>query len=227
MMELNMQSATSVTFPTSSVEFVNAFAHYYRAEMSRAISWRDRLDRTTNWAVASAAGILSVSLSQPDKHHGLLIFAMAVVFLLLIIESRRYRFFDVYRRRVRLFETGYYAHIMAPGDPALDAGWLRELGDDIRTPRLALTMREAMAHRLRRNYCWIFLILLAAWLLKVMGSIAFTQVWERPADLHLHAEVGWTPGWAILVGVLGFHAWLGYIMLRHSGATREPVMREV
>lgn len=221
-----MPPATTVTFPTSSVEFANAFAHYYRAEMSRAISWRDRLDRTTNWAIAAAAGVLSVSLSQPEKHHGLLIFAMAVVFLLLIIESRRYRFFDVYRRRVRLFETNYYAHIMAP-QPTSPPEWLHELGDDIRTPRITLSMREAMAHRLRRNYCWIFLILLAAWLLKVMGSIAFTQVWETPADLHLHAEVGWTPGWAILLGVLAFHAWLVYIMVRHSGATREPVMREV
>jgi uncharacterized membrane protein len=60
-----------------------------------------------------------------------------------------------------------------------------------------------------------------------MGSIAFTQVWDAPADLHLHAEVGWTPGWAILAGVLAFHVWLLYIMLRHSNATREPVMREV
>ena len=222
-----MSLVTSVTFPTSSVEFVNAFAHYYRAEMSRAISWRDRLDRTTNWAIAAAAGVLSVSLSQPEKHHGLLIFAMAVVFLLLIIESRRYRFFDVYRRRVRLFETNYYAHIMAPQEGPSPAAWLRELGDDIRTPHLALSMREAMAHRLRRNYCWIFLILLAAWLLKVVGSIAFMQVWDTPSDVHLHAEIGWTPGWAILLGVLAFHAWLVFIMLRHGGATRDPVMREV
>ena len=66
----------------------HAFAHYYRAEMQRAISWRDRLDRTTNWAIAAAAAILSVSLNQPEKHHGVLIFAMAVVFLLLVIEAR-------------------------------------------------------------------------------------------------------------------------------------------
>src|SRR5271165_3119234 len=100
--------AVPMISPQNSVEYVNVFAHYYRAEMQRAISWRDRLDRTTNWAIAGAAGVLSVSLNQPEKHHGLLIFGMALVFLLLVIESRRYRFFDVYRRRVRLFETGYY-----------------------------------------------------------------------------------------------------------------------
>lgn len=209
------------------MEFVNTFAHYYRAEMQRAISWRDRLDRTTNWAIASAAGILSVSLNQPEKHHGLLIFTMALVFLLLVIESRRYRFFDVYRRRVRVFETAYYARIMAPLEGADEQQWLKDLGENLRAPQVALTMMEAMAHRLRRNYCWIFLILLAAWLLKVEGSLALTQILTRPADLHLQAEVGWTPGWAVLALVLGFHAWLVYIMLRYSAATREPVMREV
>ena len=213
--------------PQQPVEFVNAFAHYYRAEMQRAISWRDRLDRTTNWAIAATAGILSVSLSQPEKHHGVLLFGMALIFLLLVIESRRYRFFDVYRRRVRVFETGYYARIMAPGDTSDDRQWLKELGDDIRAPQLVLTLQEAMAHRLRRNYCWIFLILLAAWLLKVVGSLAFAEIWSKPSDLHLQAEVGWTPGWAVLACVLGFHLWLVYIMIRHGGATREAVMREV
>lgn len=220
-------ASTASILPQNPVEFGNAFAHYYRAEMQRAISWRDRLDRTTNWAIAATAAILSVSLNQPEKHHGLLLFAMAVVFLLLVIESRRYRFFDVYRRRVRIFETGYYAQIMAPLEASSDRQWLRELGENIRAPIVTLTMMEAMAHRLRRNYCWIFLILLAAWLLKVAGSLAFTQVVAKPSDLHLQAEIGWTPGWAVFALVLGFHAWLVYIMVRHGGATREPVMREV
>jgi uncharacterized membrane protein len=214
-------------FPRSQIEFVNAFAHYYRAEMQRAISWRDRLDRTTNWAIAGTAGILSVSLSQPERHHGLLIFAMTLIFLLLVIESRRYRYFDVYRHRVRLFETGYYAHIMAPVPGDTELAWLKELGEDIRTPSHALTMSQAMAHRLRRNYCWIFLILLAAWLLKVLGSVAFTRIWEAPSSLQIYAEVGWTPGWAVLLCVLGFHAWLLFIMVRHGAATEGPILREV
>src|SRR5579872_7239813 len=127
---------TTNILPQNPVEFVNAFAHYYRAEMQRAISWRDRLDRTTNWAIASAAAILSVSLNQPEKHHGLLIFAMALVFLLLVIESRRYRFFDVYRRRVRIFETGYYGQMMDPLEGNTGREWLKELGENIRAPKV-------------------------------------------------------------------------------------------
>ena len=63
--------------------------------------WRDRIDRTTNWAITVVAAMLSISLSTPSAHHGVLLFAMVLVLLLLVIEARRYRFFDVYRERVR------------------------------------------------------------------------------------------------------------------------------
>ncbi|HSO75822.1 MAG TPA: DUF2270 domain-containing protein, partial [Blastocatellia bacterium] len=51
-------------FPTTSVEFVNALSHYYRGELSRMMSWRDRLDRTTNWAITGVGAMLSISLSS-------------------------------------------------------------------------------------------------------------------------------------------------------------------
>ena len=78
-------SARSVSpiFPTNSVEFVNALSHYYRGEMARMMSWRDRLDRTTNWAITGVGAMLSLSLSSPQSHHGVLLFAMLLVFLLL------------------------------------------------------------------------------------------------------------------------------------------------
>jgi uncharacterized membrane protein len=42
-------------------------------------------------------------------------FAMVLAFFLLMIESRRYRFFDVYRSRVRRLERNYYAKLFDPG----------------------------------------------------------------------------------------------------------------
>ena len=50
-------------FPATSTEFVNVAAHFHRAEIGRMASWRDRIDRTTNWAITVVAGMLSVSLS--------------------------------------------------------------------------------------------------------------------------------------------------------------------
>src|SRR5262245_60851701 len=103
-------------FPVTSTEFVNALSHYYRGELARMTSWRDRLDRTTNWAITGVGAMLSVSLSSPNTHHGVLLFAMVLIYLLLSIESRRYRFFHVYRSRVRLLERNYYARIFSMRD---------------------------------------------------------------------------------------------------------------
>jgi uncharacterized membrane protein len=76
--------------------------------------WRDRIDRTSNWAITVVGAMLSISLSTPTAHHGVILFAMVLVLLLLVIESRRYRFFDVYRARVRRLERnlcrGFFAH---------------------------------------------------------------------------------------------------------------------
>ena len=55
------------------------------------------------------AAMLSVSLSTPTAHYGVLLFARVLILLLLVIEARRYRFFDVYRNRVRRMERTYFA----------------------------------------------------------------------------------------------------------------------
>ena len=100
--------------PLSSGEFVTTVSHFHRAEIARMAGWRDRIDRTTNWAITVVAAMLSLSLSTPNAHHGVLIFAMLLILLLLWIEARRYRFFDVYRARVRQIERHYFAQIFSP-----------------------------------------------------------------------------------------------------------------
>jgi hypothetical protein len=111
--------------------------------MGRMTGWRDRIDRTTNWAITVVAGMLSLSLSTPTAHHGVLVFAMVLVFLLLSIEARRYRFFDVYRTRVRRLERGYYAQFLAPRHD-VDPDWALRLAEDLRTPRFLMSLPAAM-----------------------------------------------------------------------------------
>lgn len=209
------------------MERVNAFVHYYRGELSKAVSWRDRLDRTTNWAIAAVAAALSVSLTRPEEHHGLLLFSMAIVFLLLVIESRRYRFFDIYRRRVRLIERGYYARVFCPLCSQAEQEWLRELSQSLRAPHFSISLMEAMAHRLRRNYCWMFLILLAAWLLKSLGTLELRDVIHQPSGIGARTALGWTSGWTVLGLVMVFYAWLIYVMIRYGPATAGEDVGEV
>jgi uncharacterized membrane protein len=111
-------------FPGTRTEFITVLAHYHRAEIARMAGWRDRIDRTSNWAITVVGAMLSVSLSTPTAHHGVVLFAMVLVLLLLTIEARRYRFFDVYRSRVRRLERNYYAPLFAPGIKDED-GWMR------------------------------------------------------------------------------------------------------
>lgn len=210
----------SLPLPATSSEAITVLAHFHRAEIARMAGWRDRIDLTTNWAITVVAGMLSVSLSTPSAHHGVLLFAMVLVFLLLSIEARRYRFFDVYRTRVRRLERNYYAQVFAPR-PSVEEDWARQLGDDLREPQFLISLKAAMSRRLRRNYFWMFLVLLAAWILKISSSwLLQDEVTVDPAKplpgVIQNLALGPVPGWVVLFAVGAFYCWLGYATFRPS-----------
>src|SRR5215217_5280552 len=213
-----MPTLEAPVFPGTSNEFITVLAHFHRAEIARMAGWRDRIDLTTNWAITVVAAMLSLSLSTPTAHHGVLLFAMVLVLLLLVIEARRYRFFDVYRNRVRRLERNYFAQIFAPESGTTD-DWIRLLGDDLRKPLFLTSHSQALSRRMRRNYCWLFLILLCAWLVKT----TFIRMQESAAEARLvqsfdewirNAAIGPVPGWLVIVGVMTFYAWILYTSLR-------------
>jgi uncharacterized membrane protein len=211
-------AVTAPVFPSTSTEFINVMAHYHRAEIARMAGWRDRIDRTTNWAITVVAAMLSVSLSTPTAHHGVLLFAMVLVLLLLVIEARRYRFFDVYRNRVRRMERNYFAQIFAPEEGTTDE-WIHTLGDDLRRPLFLTSHSQAISRRMRRNYCWLFLILLVAWLVKT----TFIRMQENAVEADLvtsmsewvrNAAIGPLPGWIVIPVVTLFYGWILFASLR-------------
>jgi uncharacterized membrane protein len=218
-------------FPASPGEFITVLAHFHRAEIARMAGWRSRIDMTTNWSITVVAAMLSVSLSTPTAHHGVLLFAMLIVLLLLVIEARRYRFFDVYRNRVRLLERNYFAQIFAPDSGTTD-DWARVLGEDLRRPLFLVGLGYALSRRMRRNYCWMFLVLLLAWLLKTTTI----NLPEHPADTRLvgsvgewmrHTAIGPVPGWVVAAAVAGFYAWILYASLRTVSRKGELAFGEV
>jgi len=226
----NVARWTTPPFPATSAEYITVLAHYHRAEMSRMAGWRDRIDRTTNWAITGVAAMLSLSLSSPTSHHGVLLFAMVLVQLLLLIEARRYRFFDVYRGRVRQMEKNYFAQILAPL-PDVDQGWAELLAQDLRRPRFLISIRAAMSRRLRRNYSWMFLILLFAWVLKIStpklqdGGAPY-DIARSLSEILSNAAFGPIPGAIVLLGVTIFYCWLGYVALL-TGDADETMHGEV
>ncbi len=221
----------SLPFPATSAEFINTLAHFHRAEIGRMAGWRDRIDRTTNWAITVVAGMLSVSLSTPTAHHGVLLFAMVLVLLLLAIEARRYCFFDVFRARVRRLERNYFAQIFAP-EPAVDPDWAQALGQDLRRPHFLMTVRAAMSRRLRRNYLWMFLVLLLAWVLKISSSMLQQEgvrldTAQPFLDVVRASALGPVPGWAVLLAVLAFYGWITLATFSTHVATGELAHGEV
>jgi len=209
---------TGIPLPSSPGELITTLAHFHRAEIARMGSWRDRIDRTSNWAITVVAAMLSVSLSTPNAHPGVLLFAMLLVVLLLRIEARRYRFFDVYRARVRQFERYYFAQIFAPA-PDFSANWQQILGEGLRQPRFRISYADALSRRLRRNYIWMFAILLLAWALKVSTVAGADErvgvhLVSSLAELSANASLGPIPGFIIIALVAAFYAFLAYAYLR-------------
>jgi uncharacterized membrane protein len=207
--------APAFGLPTSSTERINAMAHFHRAEMGRLSDWRRRIDQTTNWAITVAAGMVSLSLSTPASHHGVLVFAMVIVLLLLGIEARRYRFFDVYRARIRLLERNYFAEMLQA--KADDPDWEQKLAEGLRRPNFLLTAREAFGRRLQRNYIFIFVILLLAWALKISSPrLQYEGLMAEAGSLPEFvkaAAIGPFPGWLVMLAVALFYLSLVVIAL--------------
>jgi uncharacterized membrane protein len=201
-------------FPRSRGEYITILAHYHRAEIARMAGWRDRIDRTTNWAITVCAAMLSLTFSTPTAHHSVLLFGMLLVLLLLLIEARRYRFFDVYRRRVRSLERNYYAQVFNPTKD-VPPQWARILGEDLARPAFLITHRRAMSRRLKRNYIWMFLLMALAWVLKISAGIsqAIGEAGAQPGaarSWYAGADIGPVPGMLVIAALMVFYAWLLY-----------------
>jgi uncharacterized membrane protein len=174
----------------SPAETNTALVHFYRGEVTRANTWRNRLDTTTNWAVLTAGATLSFAFSSPTNPHFVILINTLLVAFFLFMEARRYRYYEIWSSRVRVLETGYFARILSPDAPADDA-WARQLTEDLVEPHFTISEWEAVGRRLRRNYLWIFALLAAAWNLKVylhpLPAYDFSAFIDR-------ARVGVVPG---------------------------------
>jgi uncharacterized membrane protein len=178
-----------------------AIAHLYRGEMQRCNVWRTRLDVTTNWAIITSAAFLSVGFGGPDIPHFIIILATIFVLFFLIIESRRYKYYDIWRWRVAVLNENFFASILSPQHPQLIENWHEVLSQDLKYTYFKISFWDAFGHRLRRNYSWIFLTLAICWVTKVaihpFPIQHFADLLSRAAVFHI------LPGWLVLsMGVI-------------------------
>lgn len=181
--------------------------HFYRAVVSHADIWRTRMDATTNWAAATTAAMITFSFNSPSAPHVVLLLSLAFDVVFLLMESRRYQVYDLWRRRFRTLNQ----HLVAPvllGRPATGDGHDAELArglatvaDDLGRTVPHLSLVDAVGYRIRRNYAYIFGLVLLAWTLKL--DLHPTTA-ASAGDLVARAGVGTLAGEVVMLTLGAF-----------------------
>ncbi len=167
----------------------SALAHLYRGEIHRMKAWRERLDRTTNWAVIVMAAVLTWAFSSENNPHYVILVGAAAISVFLVIESRRYRGYDIWRSRVRVLQENVFAYALDRDVGLTDPSWREKLSRDYVRPTMKLSFQAAVAHRLRRVYLPLFALLLFAWVIRVTSFSV--DAWPESA------AIGMIPGLAV------------------------------
>lgn len=182
-------------------EFTTGMVHLFRAEVQRANVWRQRLDATTNWAVISTGAALSIAFSQGGTNHAVILVNLLLVTTFLLIEARRYRYYELWSYRVRLMETDFFAAMLVPPfHPSPE--WAEALAESLLHPHFPISNWEAIGRRLRRNYLYIYAIMGAAWLVNLFLFPFSASDWNI---MTTRASIGALNGNLVITFVILFY----------------------
>ncbi|SNT76117.1 DUF2270 domain-containing protein [Paracoccus seriniphilus] len=193
-------------------------AHLYRGEVYRSTIWRTRLDTTTNWSVVTLGVALSITYSSPQASPLPLVLVGILIIFFLMLEARRYRYFNVWRARCRWLELHFMAPILKEGNLHLEEQWQDRLAEDYLHPAYHVSMWTAIGRRIRRNYFWILLIQTVAYMGKL---VVHPTPLESTGQLLERAAIGPLPGWLVLlVGAVYCISWgiIAYVSEQQDAA---------
>ncbi|PCJ04419.1 MAG: hypothetical protein COB16_18725 [Rhodobacteraceae bacterium] len=186
---------------------IGAVAHLYRGEVYRSTTWRTRLDSTTNWAVVTLGVALSITFSSPNASPLPLILVGILIIFFLLLEARRYRYFNVFRARARWLEQHFYAPLLHDGNLHMEENWQKVLAEDYLRPEYHVGYMTSVGRRIRRNYLWILLIQSLAYAGKL---IVHPEPITSVQQALTRADVGPLPGEAVIaIGLLYVLSWGG------------------
>ena len=203
--------------------YVNAMSHFYRGEMGRIMVWRQRLDVTTNWAITSSTAIITIAFSSREVPHIIFFFNLAILWVLLWIEARRYRFYDAFRARLRMLEAHFLVPMVMENRDLLQGEWKKLVCEDLILPCFKISKLEAVGRRLKRNYIFIFILILVAWVTKIF--LHAPKAMEGPSDFYRALRIGHIPSWLVAFVFVGtFAIVIGitiYVSKKSSGEISE------
>src|SRR6185295_1980807 len=194
-------------YELGSSEFTTAMVHFFRAEVQRANAWRLRLDTTTNWAVVTTGAVISFAFTQAEFGQFVILLNLLLVTMFLIMEARRYRYYELWSTRVRLMETDFFAAMLVPPfHPSPD--WAETLAENLLMPHFPISAFEAVGRRLRRNYLWIYAVVAIAWMAHLWLFPTPSSTW---GEVITRANLGMIRGeWFVYGGSAFF---LGILVL--------------
>jgi uncharacterized membrane protein len=222
MTDLPPPPQASVDYESAALErgnYITAVVHLYRGEVARANAWRMRLDQTTNWAIFVTASALGFAFGSVEASHFSLQFANILLFSLLTFEARRFRFFDVWRARIRKIESNFFAPILRRDLSSPEQAWAFQVATDLDEPHFHVTRVQALRSRLVRNYLPIFGVMFLAWVIKLDIHPIPTSSMD---EIYARLAVGLIPAWLVAGLVGGFYLMLGCIVLFGRAKQREP-----
>jgi len=175
--------------------YVNAMSHFYRGELGRIMIWRQRLDITTNWAITSSTAIITIAFSNRDVPHIIFFFNLAIVWVMLWIEARRYRFYDAFRARVRMLEAHFLVPMVMENREMLQGEWKKLVCEDLILPSFKISRLEAVGRRLKRNYVFIFILIMVAWVTKIF--LHASEPVDTLGSFYRALSIGHIPSWLV------------------------------
>ncbi|MFO7791450.1 MAG: DUF2270 domain-containing protein [Candidatus Saliniplasma sp.] len=191
-------------------DFSTIVSHMYRGEVQRANVWRQRLDRTTNWAILILSALITWTYTEPSRPHELLLFGVLFISILWFIEGRRFLSFNAYDSRIRVLEKNFIGKTLNPDKDVTSRQWLKTLADDLRRPHYKLPYWKALSHRLRRIYIWLFSVTLLLWLGKLFMHPFPTGDFTI---MIMRSDIGGLPGPLVFSIIVSYYVMLVIIVV--------------
>ncbi len=142
---------------------------------------------------------------------------------MLWIEARRYRFYDAFRARVRMLEAHFLVPMLMRNERMIEGDWRKLVSEDLLIPSFKISRFEAIGRRLKRNYGFITIIILAAWITKI--QLHSPQKIDSLSAFYDAPAIGQVPSWLVALALLGTFASvvgiIAYISRRASGEISE------
>src|SRR2546430_10771463 len=162
---------------------------------------RQRLKLTKIGATTSSTAIITIAFSTREVPHIVFFFNLAIVWVLLWIEARRYRFYDAFRARVRMLEAHFLVPMVMENREMLQGEWKQLVCEDLILPCFKISKLEAVGRRLKRNYMFIFILILVAWITKIFLHAPMAM--DSLVGFYQALRVGHIPSWLVALVFVG------------------------